>query len=274
MQLLVEVVVALVFVHRFVHFLGDFLVDLHHPALAVHLLDQQPQAAHQGAFVQNGLFVLKAEEEVGRDVLCKEGGVVAGGDVEHHILAQARVEGQQLIKALLHVPHQHIPLGFFFGLGGAHRGRANRGQQEAAVVVQARQLGAVLALHKDADEVVRHPHHLLDLGHDTVGVQVRSTRVLHFHLLLGDEEDIGVIAHGPLHGGDALFTAHLKMEQIVGEHHQPAQGDGGKMEHIPLHLDGHFFRHIANLPAARGNARRSKTGQLFCRVSFSGFILL
>ena len=58
--------------------LGDLLIDLEHPALPVHLLDEQMQTAHQGAFVQNGLFILEAEQEVGRAVLGQESGV---GDV-------------------------------------------------------------------------------------------------------------------------------------------------------------------------------------------------
>ena len=41
-------------------------------------------------------------------------------------------------------------------------------------------------------------------------------------------------------------AAHLKVDEIVGEHHQPAQGDGGQMQLFALHLDGNFFTHCAN----------------------------
>ena len=52
------------------------------------------------------------------------------------------------------------------------------------------------------------------------------------HLALGDEKDAAVGVHGGLDGGNGLGAAHLKMDYIVGENHQPAQGDGRQMHHI------------------------------------------
>ena len=256
-QLLVQVVVALVFVHRFVHFLGDLFVDLQHPALPVHLFNQQLQAAQQRALVQNGLFVLKTEQQVGRDVLGQEDRVRAGGDGKHHVLADVRVEGQQLVKTLFDVADQHIHFGLLLRLCLLDRGGTDRGQQEAAVRIQLGQLCAVFALHQDADKVVRHPHHLLDLGYNAVSAQVGGIGVFHFHLFLRDEEDIGVIAHGPFHSRNALVAAHLKVKQVVGEDHKPPQGNGRKMEDIALHLDSYFFRHIAKPPNCPGRCASS-----------------
>ena len=257
MQLLVQVVVALVFVHRFVHFLGNLFVDLQHPALPVHLFNQQLQAAQQRALVQNGLFVLKTEQQVGRDVLGQEDRVRAGGDGKHHVLADVRVEGQQLVKALFDVADQHIHFGLLLRLCLLDRGGTDRGQQEAAVRIQLGQLCAVFALHQDADKVVRHPHHLLDLGYNAVSAQVGGIGVFHFHLFLRDEEDIGVIAHGPFHSRNTLVAAHLKVKQVVGEDHKPPQGNGRKMEDIALHLDSYFFRHIAKPPNCPGRCASS-----------------
>ena len=36
------------------------------------------------------------------------------------------------------------------------------------------------------------------------------------------------------------------MNKVVGEHHQPAQCDGGQMELLPLDLDGNFFQTYTN----------------------------
>ena len=253
-ELLVEVVVALVLVHRFVHLLGDLFVDLEHPALPVHLLDEQAQTAHQGAFVQNGLLVLEAEQEVGRDVLRQEGRVGAGGDSKYHILTDMGIQRQKLVEALFDVPDEDICLRHFLGLCHLYRSRADRGQQEAAVVLHLGELGPVLAFDQNADEVVRHPHHLLDLGHDAISIEVGGLGLFDLHLLLRHEEDVRVVADGPLHSGDALLAAHLEVEQIVGEDHQPAQGDGRKMENAPLHLDRNFFRHSAKPPSRPSDA--------------------
>ena len=253
-ELLVEVVVALVLVHRLVYLLGDLLIDLEHPALPVHLLDEQMQTAHQGAFVQNGLLILEAEQEVGRDVLGQESGVGAGGDGKHHVLADVGVQRQQVVKALFDVADEDVRLRQLLGLRHLDRGRADGGQQEAAVVLHLGEFGAVFAFDQDADEVIRHPHHLLDLGHDAVSIEVGGLGVLDLHLFLCHEEDVRVVADGPLHGGDALLAAHLEVEQIVGEDHQPAQGDGRKVEDAPLHLDRNFFRHSTKPPSRPSDA--------------------
>ena len=254
MELLVEVVVALVLVHRLVYLLGDLLIDLEHPALPVHLLDEQMQTAHQGAFVQNGLLILEAEQEVGRDVLGQESGVGAGGDGKHHVLADVGVQSQQVVKALFDVADEDVRLRQLLGLRHLDRGRADGGQQEAAVVLHLGEFGAVFAFDQDADEVVRHPHHLLDLGHDAVSIEVGGLGVFDLHLFLCHEEDVRVVADGPLHGGDALLAAHLEVEQIVGKDHQPAQGDGRKVEDAPLHLDRNFFRHSTKPPSRPSDA--------------------
>ena len=254
MELLVEVVVALVLVHRLVYLLGDLLIDLEHPALPVHLLDEQMQTAHQGAFVQNGLLILEAEQEVGRDVLGQESGVGAGGDGKHHVLADVGVQSQQVVKALFDVADEDVRLRQLLGLRHLDRGRADGGQQEAAVVLHLGEFGAVFAFDQDADEVVRHPHHLLDLGHDAVSIEVGGLGVFDLHLFMCHEEDVRVVADGPLHGGDALLAAHLEVEQIVGEDHQPAQGDGRKVEDAPLHLDRNFFRHSTKPPSRPSDA--------------------
>ena len=246
-HLLVQVVVALVLVHGFIDLLRDLLVDLQHPALAVHPLYEQAQAAQKRSLFQHGLLILKAEQEVGRDILAEKRRVVVGVDREHHILADAGIQAQQLIKALLHIAEQRVGLGLLVGLDGANRRGPDRSQQEAAVGVHLGEPGAVFALHQDADEVIRHPHDLLDLGHDAVIVQAVGTGVVGLHILLCDQENVGVIADRPLHSGDALFAAHLKMKQVVGKDDKPPQSDGGQMEDVPLHPDRDFFRHMQNL---------------------------
>ena len=159
------------------------------------------------------------------------------------------VQSQQVVKALLTLRTRTSASGSSSGFAILTGGRADGGQQEAAVVLHLGEFGAVFAFDQDADEVVRHPHHLLDLGHDAVSIEVGGLGVFDLHLFLCHEEDVRVVADGPLHGGDALLAAHLEVEQIVGEDHQPAQGDGRKVEDAPLHLDRNFSDIVQNLPA-------------------------
>ena len=77
------------------------------------------------------------------------------------------------------VADQHIHFGLLLRLCLLDRGGTDRGQQEAAVRIQLGQLCAVFALHQDADKVVRHPHHLLDLGYNAVSAQVGGLSLIH-----------------------------------------------------------------------------------------------
>ena len=253
MQLLVQVVIALVLVHGLVDLFRDLFFDLHYLTFAAQHLHKALQAAVEGILVHHGLLVLVAEQEVCRHILGEEHGVIAGNDGEHHVLGKARVHAQIFVKAGFKGAEQCFGLHSLFGLSGTHRGGAHGRQQKIAGGIQLGQLGAVLALHQHLDQLVRHAQHLLDLGHYAVGVQVLLGGLAGFHLLLGYQKYVGVIGHGPLHGGNALFPPDFKMNKVVGEHHQPAQCDGGQMELLTLDLDSNFFRHIQTPPDCRSN---------------------
>ena len=60
-----------------------------------------------------------------------------------------------------------------------------------------------------------------------------------------------------------FFAAHLKVDQIIREYDQPAQGDGRQMHHIAGDLDLYFFRHSYSPIACR-------TGVLFAFAASSG----
>ena len=252
-QLLVQVIIALVLVHGLVDFFRDLLFDLHHLTLAAQHLHKALQAAVEGVFVHHSLLVLVAEQEICRHILGEEHRVIAGNDGEHHVLCKARVHAQILVKASLEGAEQCFGLHSFFGLRGTHRSGAHGRQQKIAGGIQLGQLGAVLALYQHLDQLVRHAQHLLDLGYYAVGVQILLGGLAGFHLLLGYQKYVGVIGHSPLHGSNTLFPPDFKMNKVVGEHHQPTQCDGGQMEFLPLDLDGNFFRHIQTPPDCRLN---------------------
>ena len=245
-QLFVQVVIALVLVHGLVDLFRDLLFNFHHLTLTAQHLNELFQPSVQGALVHHSLLVLVAEQQVCGHVLAEEGGVVAGNDGKHHVLAKARVHAKVLVKPGLEGAQQRFGLHGIVGLACAHRGRAHLRKQKIAAGIQCTELCAVLALHQDLYKVPGDAQHLLDLGHHAVAEQVCLLRLGGVHGLLCHQKHVGIICHCPLHGGNALFAAHLKVDEIVGEHHQPAQGDGGQMQLFALHLDGNFFTHSAN----------------------------
>ena len=238
-----QVVIALVLVHGLVDLFRDLLFNFHHLTLTAQHLDELFQPSVQGALVHHSLLVLVAEQQVCGHVLTEEGGVVAGNDGKHHVLAKARVHAKVLVKPGLEGAQQRFGL---HGLACAHRGRAHLRKQKIPAGIQCTELCAVLALHQDLYKVPGDAQHLLDLGHHAVAEQVCLLRLGGVHGLLCHQKHVGIICHCPLHGGNALFAAHLKVDEIVGEHHQPPQGDGGQMQLFALHLDGNFFTHSAN----------------------------
>ena len=119
-----------------------------------------------------------------KDVLAQEGGVVIRGNSKHHILADAGIHGKHRVEARFHVAEQGLRLGLFLCLDGAHRSRPHRCQQEAAVGIQLGALGAELALHQNAHQIIRNTHDLLDLGHNAVLVHLLCLGVLSLHILL------------------------------------------------------------------------------------------
>ena len=262
-----QVVIALVLVHGLVDLFRDLLFDLHHLTFTAQHLHKALQTAVEGVLVHHGLLVLVAEQEVCRHILGEEHGVIAGNDGEHHVLGKARVHAQILVKAGLEGAEQRLGLHSLFGLCSTYRSRAHGRQQKIAGGIQLGQLGAVLTLHQHLDQLVRHAQHLLDLRYYAVGVQVLLSGLTGLHLFLGNQKYVGVVGHGPLHSGNALFPPDFKMNKVVGEHHQPAQCDGGQMELLPLDLDGNFFRHIQTPPDCRSSSHAAAA------LSFGVFLI-
>ena len=114
--------------------------------------------------------------------------------------------------------------------------------QEIAVV-QFQQAGTGLTLDQHLNKIIRDTQDLLDLGDDAVSVEVAHLRFFYVHLLLSDQKDAAVGVHGSLDGGDGLGAANLKMDDIVGENHQPAQSDGRQYTDIAGNFDFYFLRH-------------------------------
>ena len=109
--------------------------------------------------------------------------------------------------------------------------------------VQLQQFGAVFALYQHLDKIFRNMQHLLDLGHNAVGIQILLFRRLYIDILLRHQINAAVVVHCPLDGSNGFVTPHLKVNDIIREHNQPAHGDGGQILHIPVNFYSYLFCH-------------------------------
>ena len=206
------------------------------------------QTSQQGGFIQNGLFILIFQQQIGRHVLAQVQRTVRGYNVIHHILGDLRTEGEIFLKAIPKAADECLGLGTLVGTDAFHRCAAHHGLHVLALILQLQQAGAVFALHQNLYKILGHAQHLTDLRHHTVGIQIPQTGFLHIHLLLCHKEYAAVAVHGSLDGSDGFGAAHLKMDHIVGKHHQPAQRDHWQMLHIAGNFDLDLFRHSFSPP--------------------------
>ena len=277
MHLLPQVVFPLAFVQRGVDLIIKVALDFQHLALLTQQHQQFFQAAQQRGLIQDGLLILVFQQEVCGHVLTQEQWAVRADDVIDDVLGDLRAVGEVLLKAVFQTANEGLGLGAFIGTDAAHRHRAHAGLQEVAIV-QFQQAGAGLALHQHLDEVVGNAQHLLDLGDDTVGVEVRHRGFFHVHLFLGDKENAAVSVHSSLDGGDGFSAAHLKVDDIIGENHQPAQGDSRQYTDIAGDFDFHFLRHcllshdLQNRCVVCEFWRQKDTGAAPCRLGVQRFL--
>ena len=267
-HLLPQIVVPLVLLHLVVDLVLNFLFKGQDLVLAIEQVQGGLKAAHQGVLLQNSLFVLVFEQKVRRDVLAQKGRVAAGKDGVHHILGHAGIELKIGLKGDFQAAHQRFGVDAARLLKAPHRGLLYGDVEHLLAAFQRQQTGTVLPFHQHLHQIVGDTHHLLDLCHHAVAVQVGSGGLLHVHLALGDEENGAGVGHRPLNGGNALLPADLEMNDASREHHKPAQGNGRQMQHIVFHFDFYSFRHWHSLPkTVRANCSyRFDFGIFFCKV--------
>ena len=243
-HLLAQVVFALSLVHLRVDLFVQVALNFQNLAFLPQQGQQLFQPGQQAGFVQDGLLILVLQQQVGGHILAQKQRIIGRNDVVHHILGQLRAEGKVLLKAVLQAAHQRLALGALVGGNAPHGCRAHRCLQIFALGFQFQQAGAGLALDQYLDQIVGHAQRLLDVGDHAVGIQILAVGVFGVHLLLGNQKHTAVAVHGSLNGGDGFFAPHLKMYNVIGKHHQPAQGNDRQMHHIAGDFDFYFFGHL------------------------------
>ena len=117
------------------------------------------------------------------------------------------------------------------------------GLQVGGILGQLQHHTAGLALHHDADIVSWHTQDLAHVGDGTNGVQILLSWLLHSNILLAHQQDGLAGLHGRLKGFNGDLAGNIKVDQHIGKHRQPAQGDDG---HIGAVGDIPFLTHSAH----------------------------
>ena len=197
----------------------------------------------QGIFLQNGLLILIPEQKIGGKIIAQLRRVFAAENVVHNILCQTRTQAQIFFKGFSNAAHHSVHFDFIAVVQAAHRGRLHRCLQEIPFRIQSRQAGAILAFHQHFDQIIRNAEHLAHLGNHADGVQIAHARFFRIHLTLGSQKYCICIIHRPFHSGHRFGAAHLKMNNVIRENHQPAQCNGRHAQYIVVYLNGNSFRH-------------------------------
>ena len=240
MHLFPQVVIALVFIHLDVHFIVQFFLNGQHFTFLAHHKQELFQPAGDGIFLQNGLLVLIFQQQVGRHIFAQVERIIRGDDVIHHILGDLRAVGKILLKALFQAANQRLGLGALIWCHTAHGSGADISLQVFATGIQVQQFSTGLSFYQYLDQIFGYTQHLLNFRNDAIGIQILGRGLLGLHILLCNQKNIAVGVHGSLDGGNGLLAAHLKVDHIIGEHHQPAQCNHRQVHGVMGHTNPYF----------------------------------
>ena len=169
--------------------------------------------------------------------------VLAGKHMDHQVRGQLGGQLGVVLKQLIGRPDQRLRLGAPPGLDGLNLPHLRL--QIGLDAQKLEQAAPALALHHHPDVVPGHPENLTDAGDGAHLIQVVQLRLLHRDILLAHQENGAPGGHSRLQRPDRGLPGHLKMNQHIGKHRQPPQGDDG---HGAGMEDVIFLTHSKSLP--------------------------
>ena len=222
LDLLVQVEVALVFLHLALDAAANALVHVEDVHLALDFFQQRLQAfLHVGHF-QHLLLDGQLQRHVRGDGVGQALGFGNAGDGIEDVGLNL-LELGVLLELLRDGAAQRLGLG---GVGG--RGRFRRhgqyGGLEKLAVFHALQRRALLALHQHFHRAVGQLEHLQHSANAAGGVQVGHGRLILAGSALRHQGDAALSAHGRFQRLDALGPPHEQRDDHVRKHHHIAQG--------------------------------------------------
>ena len=235
--MLVQIIIALVFLHLALHFAANAFFQLGNFQFAFDLRQQVFHARADIGQIQQVLTVLQFELQMGGDDVGQAAVVVnimnaghdfggdffVGFDVLVELSQQGAAQGFAVFRRAV-VFGQHFDLGF----------------EIFAVVVDGHGLGALCAFHQHLDGAVRqlqYLHHACD-GADLV--QVFGGGVFNARIALRQQEDVlFFFCHG-VQGGNGFAAADKQGQHHMGINHHVAQGQGRQCDAFGF-FTGHDF---------------------------------
>jgi len=203
LHLLIQVVLALAFLHLLFDAAANALFDLQHVHLAFddgeHVLET---LAHIG-YLENFLLLGELERHVRRDGVGEAAGLLdpreGGQNLGRHFLVELDV----LFELGDHRAREHVHLAFFVALDVRH-GR-DLGQKEFALD-QMLDTRPVDAFDQHLDGPVGQFEKLQDRRNRADRIQVRRFRIIDVGLLLGDQQNALVGLHRPVERDDGFLA--------------------------------------------------------------------
>ena len=221
-QLLAQIIIALVLVDILLHLIVDLAFQPQNVKLLRHHADAQLQPVNGRQRFEHALLVLVAERRVLGDEIGQLARVVGRRALQQVFLPGFDGQIDKLLKQLVRLPHERLRArhgGVIARLVQLHRA----GEEIRLGVDHVGQLRAVFALDENAHIIARQAQDLPHIGHGADGIQVGLLRLVALHVALGDKEDHLIGPHGLLNGAGRPAPSDVEMRHAAGEHHDPAQ---------------------------------------------------
>ncbi|EAQ29638.1 hypothetical protein NAP1_02660 [Erythrobacter sp. NAP1] len=226
LQLFVEIIFALRFLHLALHAPADLALDLEHRKLALHEGHHEFEALQRIGFGEQGLLVGNLGVHRSGDCVSKLAGIIDIGQVDIGLFAHLLVELGVFAELLDHLAHQR---GDFAARDGFGFLNVDFCEEVVVFFAQARQCSARCAFNKHANCAVRQLQKLKHLRNDADVIEVIAFRIVAGRIKLGEEEDIFRRFHRRFKRGNRLVTPNEERNDHAGKDDDVAKGKKRKM---------------------------------------------
>ena len=254
LELLAQVVFAMVLIHLLLDLRTDLLLHMQDVDFPAQQRDELLQTLHRGKTAQNGLLAVVLEVEVGGHIVGQGAWLLDGEHRQHHLGRElGQIHGIFLENGL---QLAHSPQSRRFVLNGRLRDGLHCDKVELLARDQLQNAAAGHAFDQHAVVVVGDAKHLLDDGNGADVVELPEPRIVVAHVPLRDQKDGAALFQGKVQCSSAALAPHVKMNGGIGKDHQAAQGDHGDFQSFlrlivhcfsPMGLDARFQEALLRL---------------------------